>query len=120
MDVTVALATRLQAKPGKQQEAANLLSSGLGIVEDEPGTTTWFAVRFGLLEFGLFAAFPDEVGRQTHFVRKVAAALKDNAHLFEEPPVFETADILAAKLPASASPEEGMAPSAPGPSGVRN
>jgi hypothetical protein len=28
MDVTVALATRLQAKPGKEQEVANLLSSG--------------------------------------------------------------------------------------------
>jgi hypothetical protein len=35
------------------------------------------------------------------------AALKDNAHLFEETPVFETADVLAAKLPAGASQGQG-------------
>jgi quinol monooxygenase YgiN len=106
MDATIALVTRLEAKPGKAQEVADLLSSGLGDVEEEPGTTAWFAVRFSVLEFGLFMAFPDEVGRQTHLARKVAAALKDNAHLLEETPVFETADVLAAKLPAGASPEE--------------
>ncbi|MDT5097799.1 MAG: hypothetical protein QOC76_1536 [Mycobacterium sp.] len=58
------------------------------------------------LEFGLFVAFPDEVGRRAHLTGKVAAALKDNAHLFEETPLFETADILGAKLPAAAA-EEG-------------
>lgn len=51
-------------------------------------------------------AFPDEVGRRAHLTGKVAAALKDNAHLFEETPLFETADILGAKLPAAAA-EEG-------------
>jgi hypothetical protein len=30
----------------------------------------------------------------------VAAALKENAHLFEETPSIETADVLAAKIPA--------------------
>jgi hypothetical protein len=49
----------------------------------------------------------DEVGRQTHLAGKVAAALKANAHLFEETPVFETADVLAAKLPAGAPRQEG-------------
>jgi hypothetical protein len=65
----------------------------------------WFAVRFSVLEFGLFMAYPDEVGRQSHLAGKVAATLKDNAHLFEETPVFETADVLAAQLPAGAAHE---------------
>jgi hypothetical protein len=103
MDATIALVTRLEAKPGKAQEVANLLTGGLGDVEEEPGTTAWFAIRFGVVEFGLFMAFPDEVGRQAHLVSKVAAVLKDNAHLFEETPVIETADVLAAQLPAGAS-----------------
>ena len=107
MDATIALVTRLEAKPGKAQEVADLLSSGLGDVEEEPGTTAWFAIRFGVVEFGLFMAFPDEVGRQTHLASKVAAVLNDNAHLFEGTPVFETADILAAKLPAGASQGQG-------------
>jgi hypothetical protein len=107
MGATIALVTRLMAKPAKAQEVAELLSSGLGDVEEEPGTTAWFAVRFSVLEFGLFMAFPDEVGRQAHLAGKVAATLKDNDYLFEETPVFETADVLAAKLPAGASPEQG-------------
>jgi hypothetical protein len=108
MPATITLAARLEAKPGKAQEVADLLSSGLGDVEEEPGTIAWFAVRFSVLEFGLFMAFPDEVGRQKHLAGKVAGALKDNAHLLEETPVFETADVLAAKLPTGASPEAGM------------
>jgi quinol monooxygenase YgiN len=105
MDATIALVTRLEAKPGKAQEVADLLSSGLGDVEEEPGATVWFAVRFGVLEFGLFMAYPDEVARQAHLAGKVAAALKDNAHLFEEMPVLETADVLAAQLSAVATQE---------------
>jgi hypothetical protein len=102
MDATIALVSRLESKPDKAQEVADLLSGGLGDVEGEPGATVWFAVRFGVLEFGLFMAYSDEVGRQTHLPGKVAAALKNNANLFEETPVFETADVLAAQLPPGA------------------
>jgi quinol monooxygenase YgiN len=97
--VAVALNVRLLAKPGKEQLVANLLTDGLPMVKEEPGTTAWFAVRFSVLEFGIFDAFPDEVARRAHLTGKVAEALKDNADLFEETPLFETADVLAAKLP---------------------
>jgi hypothetical protein len=101
------LVARLEAKPAKAQEVADLLASGLGDVEEEPGITAWFAIRFSVLEFGLFVAFPDEVSKKTHLAGKVAGALKDNAHLLEETPLFETADVLAAKLPAGASSGKG-------------
>ena len=95
----VALVARLEAKPGKEQEVAELLESGLPVLEDQPRDTAWFAVRFNVLEFGLFNAFPLQVGSETQLVEKVAAALKDNDYLFEETPLLETADVLAAKLP---------------------
>jgi hypothetical protein len=104
MDATYALVTRLEAKPTKAQEVADLLTSGLVDANEESGVTAWFAVRFSVLEFGLFLAFADEVARQKHLAGKIATALKENAHLFEERPEFETADVLGARLPAVASP----------------
>jgi len=97
--VKVALLVRLLAKPGKEQAVADFITNAPPAVEEEPATTTWFAVRFGVLEFGIFDAFPDEDGRQAHLAGKVAAALKENDYLFLERPSIETADVLAAKLP---------------------
>ena len=99
-NVTVALLVRLEAKPGKEAEVEKFLRGGLSIVEDEPATTTWFAIRLGPTAFGIFDAFPDQAGRQAHLAGQVAAALKARAsELFAEPPKIEMVDVLAAKLP---------------------
>ena len=99
-NVTVALLVRLEAKPGKEAEVESFLRGGLSIVEDEPATTTWFAIRLGPTNFGIFDAFPDQAGRQAHLAGQVAAALKARAsELFAEPPKIEMVDVLAAKLP---------------------
>jgi transposase len=42
------------------------LAAGLAIVQEEPQTTRWFAIRLGLSTFGIFDAFPDDSGRQAH------------------------------------------------------
>ncbi|RAU43848.1 MULTISPECIES: antibiotic biosynthesis monooxygenase [unclassified Pseudomonas] len=98
--VNVALFVRLEAKPGKEKEVERFLMSGLAIVEEEPATTAWFAIRLGPSNFGIFDAFPDEAGRQAHLSGKVAAALMAKAaELFAEPPSIEKVDVLAAKLP---------------------
>lgn len=98
--VKVALLVRLEAKPGKEAEVENFLRGGLAIVQDEPATTTWYALRLGPSTFGIFDTFPDEAGRQAHLTGKVAAALMANAaELLSQPPVIEKVDILAAKLP---------------------
>ncbi|MQG95605.1 putative quinol monooxygenase [Pseudomonas sp. MN1F] len=98
--VNVALFVRLQAKPGKEKEVERFLLDGLPIVEEEPATTAWFAIRLGPSTFGIFDAFPDEAGRQAHLSGKVAAALMAKAaELFAEPPSIEKVDVLAAKLP---------------------
>lgn len=98
--VTVALLVRLEARPGKEAEVESFLHSGLVLVEDEPDTTAWFAIRISQSTFGIFDAFPDDKGRQAHLSGKVAAALMANAsELLAQPPVIEKVDVLAAKLP---------------------
>jgi len=102
--VTVALWVRLEAKQGKEAEVENFLKSGLSIVQDEPATTAWFAIRMGPSTFGIFDAFPDESGREAHLSGRVAAALREKAgELLAQPPSIEKIDVLAAKLPSKAS-----------------
>jgi quinol monooxygenase YgiN len=98
--VTVGLLVRLVAKPGKEAEVASFLEGGLTLVQQEPATTAWFAIRLGPSEFGIFDAFPDDAGRQAHLDGQVAAALMAQAsELLARPPVIEPVDVLAAKLP---------------------
>ena len=99
--VTVALLVRLEAKAGKEGAVASFLRDALPLVEKEPDTIVWFAVRTGPSTFGIFDAFPDEAGRQAHLAGRVAAALMEKApDLLVEPPVIERLDVLAAKLPS--------------------
>jgi quinol monooxygenase YgiN len=98
--VNLALFVRMEAKPGKETEVENFLRGGLSIVQEEPATTVWFAIRLGPSTFGIFDAFPDEDGRQAHLTGRVAAALMAKApELFAHPPTIEKADVLAVKLP---------------------
>ena len=98
--VKVALFVRLEAKPGKEKDVESFLLGGLPIVEEEPATTAWFAIRLGPSTFGIFDAFPEDAGRQAHLSGKVAAALMAKAaELFTKPPSIEKVDVLAAKLP---------------------
>jgi len=92
---------RLEAKPGKKDDPEKFLKGGLAIVEKEPATVTWFAMQFGPSSYGIFDAFPNEEGRETHLSGKVAAALLEKApQLLARPPEIERVDDLAAKLPS--------------------
>jgi quinol monooxygenase YgiN len=96
----VALWVRLDAKPGKEAEVEQFLRGGLDIVQQEPATVTWYALRLGPSTFGIFDTFPDDAGRQAHLNGRVAAALMAKAgELLSQPPKIEQVDVLAAKLP---------------------
>ena len=98
--VKVALFVRLEAKPGKEANVENFLRGGLSVVQEEPATIAWFAIRLGPSTFGIFDAFPDESGRQAHLSGRVAAELTEKAsELLAHPPSIEKVDVLAAKLP---------------------
>jgi quinol monooxygenase YgiN len=98
--VNTALLVRLEAKAGKEAEVESFLRAGLPVVQEEPATIAWFAVRLGPSTFGIFDVFPDEAGRQAHLSGRVAAALMQQAsELLAAAPIIERADVLAAKLP---------------------
>jgi quinol monooxygenase YgiN len=98
--VSVALLVRLEANPGKEADVENFLRGALPLVEQEPATITWYAIRLGPSTFGIFDTFPDDSGRQAHLSGPVAAALMEKAsELFAQPPNIEMVDVLAAKLP---------------------
>ena len=99
--VNVALHVVLKAKPGKEKDVEAFLKGGLAIVNEEPATVAWFAIRIDASTFGIFDAFPDEAGRQAHLSGRVAAALMAKApELLAAPPTIEKVDVLAAKLPS--------------------
>ena len=98
--VTAALLVRLEAKPGREADVDAFLRSGLAIVQGEPATIAWFAIRIGPSTYGIFDAFPDDAGRRAHLSGRVAAALMAKASdLLAQPPTIEKVDVLAAKLP---------------------
>src|ERR1700741_5651113 len=97
--VKVALLVRLEAKPGKASAVEEFLRGGLALVEQEPATSTWYAIKLGPSTYGIFDTFADDAGRQGHLSGRVAAALMARAsELFAQPPAIEKVDILAAKL----------------------
>jgi quinol monooxygenase YgiN len=96
---SLGLYVRLEAKTGYELEVENFLKEALPLVDDEPATLLWFAVRFGPSTFAIIDAFPDVNGRQAHLSGQVASALMEKApQLLAEEPSIEPFDIMAAKL----------------------
>jgi len=100
--VTVGLWVRLEAKRGQEAAVEAFLRGGLALVQAEPATATWYAVKLGPSTFAIFDTFPDEAGRQAHLTGRVAEALMARAsELLSTPPVIEKVDVLASKLPGA-------------------
>ena len=95
--VNVGLFVRLEAASGREDDLAEFLRSAQALVEDEPGTVVWYAIRFGPSTFGIFDAFEDDEGRQAHLNGAVAKGLGDNAELFASDPAIEQVEVLASK-----------------------
>lgn len=96
--VTKGLFVRLKAKAGKEAAVAAFLNGGLDLVNDEPLTKNWYAIKFNDTTFGIFDTFDGEEGRDAHLNGKVAEALMANAgELLAEAPTIETVDLLAVK-----------------------
>ena len=97
MAVKVGLFVRLEAAGGKEDELERFLGGAQELVEQEDGTTVWYAVKFGPSTFGIFDAFEAEDGRQAHLNGAVAQALGEHPELFASPPEIEQVDVLASK-----------------------
>lgn len=99
----LAIWAEVEAKPGKEQAVADFLKSAQALAEREQGTITWYAVKLGGANFGIFDTFADEKGRDAHLNGEIAKALFAKAQelLVREPKVHKI-DILAAKIPGGA------------------
>jgi quinol monooxygenase YgiN len=104
--VNVGLLVRLEAKREQRDATAEFLTSALPLVQQESGTTAWFALRFNRSDFGIFDAFPSDAERDVHLNGAVAKALFAKADaLLDEPPSVQKVTVLAAKLPFGAPGE---------------
>lgn len=99
--VTVGSLVRFEIKPGKAADFERFLKASLIDIQEAPGTPIWLAFRLGPTTFGVFDAFPDEGGRQAHFLAGAVRA-EQASDLLESPPVIEEVDVLAAKLSTGA------------------
>ena len=93
----------MEAKPGKEKEVEEFLKSALPLAQAETGTTTWYALKIGPSQYGIFDTFSDEGARQAHLSGEIAKALFAKADdLFAKPPDLDTTiEILAAKAPGA-------------------
>ena len=95
-----ALWAQLEAKPGKEAEVEAFLKSAQPLAVQEPGTTTWYALKIGPSKYGIFDTFADEKGRNAHLTGDIAKALFARAEeLFAKTPEIDKPEILAAKAP---------------------
>lgn len=108
--IKYALFVRLEAKPGKEAEVAQMLRVGLGMAQQESTTPVWFALQLGPSSFGVFDAFSDEDGRRAHLGGPITKALSGNAlKLLAKAPSIEHIEVLGAKLPTQLMREPDMA-----------
>ena len=75
--VEKALYVRLEAKPGFETKVEEFLKSALPLVEAEPSTKAWFAIKIGPMTYGIFDVFPDDAARNAHLAGKVAGCIED-------------------------------------------
>jgi quinol monooxygenase YgiN len=98
----LAILALLHAKAGKEKEVEQFLKFAQPLAERETGTTSWYAVKLGPAQYGIFDTFKDESGRNAHLSGEIAKALFAKAEdLFDTPPKVEKLEILAAKAPTA-------------------
>lgn len=96
---TVGLLVTIEAKPGRENDVEELLDSGLSVVNQEPGTTFWFALHLGGSTYGIFDAFLDDAGRDAHLHGALAEALMSQASdLLTGAPDIQQIDIRSSKV----------------------
>jgi quinol monooxygenase YgiN len=98
----LALLGLLHAKPGKEDELEGFLKSALPLAQAEGGTTSWYALKMGKGQFGIFDTFKDDAGRNAHLSGEIAKALFAHAdELLAKPPQIEKVELLAVKTPSA-------------------
>jgi quinol monooxygenase YgiN len=97
--VTKAVLLLLEAKDGKEDELRKLLHDTQPLVEAEPKTRAWFAIRVEDGRFGIFDVFEDNAGRLAHLAGAVPRELAKHAFsLLGGMPDPSIPDVIADKI----------------------
>lgn len=92
------LLAMVEAKPGKEQEVWDFLNGGREIVDNEPGTRTWYAFRVSENTFGIFDTFDTEEDRQAHLNGAIPAALAEHGPaMLAKDPDIKPIELIAVK-----------------------
>lgn len=98
MDLTLGVLALLEAKPEKAAELKEFLIGGKDVVDNEPGTRTWYAFQIDGTHFGIFDSFADEDARHAHLDGEIPKALGQvGPGLLAKDPELHTVDLLAVK-----------------------
>ena len=108
MDQLAVWAT-MQARPGKESEVEEHLRESRAWIDQEAGTTTFFALKVGPSTYGVFTTFADtaalEVHENGHATSEAHRATMRT--LFAGPPTLVHSTILDAKTPWTAVASDG-------------
>jgi quinol monooxygenase YgiN len=98
VDTPFAFVARLEAKPAKAGELAELLAGARVLADAEPGTIRWYAARTSDTTFWIFDTFATTDARQAHLEGAIAQALTERRDdLLATDPEILPADVLAQK-----------------------
>ena len=98
MELKLGVLALLEAKPDRAGELKEFLIGGKALVDQEPGTRTWYAFQIDDTHFGIFDTFGDEDARQAHLNGAIPAALAEaGPNLLAKDPELDTIDLLAVK-----------------------
>jgi quinol monooxygenase YgiN len=93
---TKGLLLTFKAKSGHEQQVEQFLRDAQLLVQREPETTAWFAIRLDDAHYGIFDVFPDNGGRFAHLTGHVPRELaKHSLSLLGSVPDIEMLDVLA-------------------------
>jgi len=96
---TKGLLLTFEAKEGHAQEVEQFLRDARPLVEEEPETIAWFAIRTDDGKYGIFDVFPDNGGRFKHLIGHVPRELAKSAlSLLGSVPDMEMLNVLAEKV----------------------
>ena len=96
----VGVLARFEFLPGHDDEVAQFFAAGRQIVESQPATTGWYAVRVSPTAYAAFAVFASEADREALLAAGGPVLSRKYAHLFAGPPSFDQVDVVESRPPS--------------------
>jgi quinol monooxygenase YgiN len=98
-EITCGLLLSFRARKGHEVDVEQFLRDAQPVVQEEPGTTAWFALRWPQGRYGIFDVFHDHGARFAHITGHVPRELAKHALTFlGGMPAMDMVDVLASHV----------------------